>query len=353
MKTGRTLQELAVELDRQRHAKKDYLADTRKLALRESRTGEPAGVMLDGINGGLPLRPIAHSQLAATLNIPKPYYDRMLKDQPDLMCHNVNTWLTTQPATKLVRTLDNEIRAILTDSYRPLDNYDLSNAVLPQLAKLDASVLSCEITDSRMYLQAVTERVSGIVANVGDVVQAGIVVSNSEIGQGSLSLEYLEYTLRCKNGMVTGSILRKIHASRASRNVELEDAREYFRTETRELDDQAFFLKVRDTCAAAFEQTRFEQRINKLSAATLQAIAAPTVVECVELTAKRMNLSEGEKDNVLAHLIQGGQLNQYGLANAITRAAQDVDDYDRSIELQSIGNNVIELSQKDWKALAV
>src|SRR5262245_60779693 len=82
MKQGRTIQQLAEEIARQSASKKDYLADTRKLTLRALNDGKEehahANVILDGVNGGMGLRPTAHAQLSSVLGIPKPYYDRML-----------------------------------------------------------------------------------------------------------------------------------------------------------------------------------------------------------------------------------------------------------------------------------
>ena len=75
MKAGRSLQDLAEELERQHRSKKDYMADTRRLALKplSSGTNNPhEHVLLEGVDGGLSLRPIAHTQLASTLGIPKP-----------------------------------------------------------------------------------------------------------------------------------------------------------------------------------------------------------------------------------------------------------------------------------------
>lgn len=45
-----------------------------------------------------------------------------------------------------------------------------------------ARVESCEVTDSRMYLKVVTSRVQFELAP-GDVVHAGVVISNSETGR--------------------------------------------------------------------------------------------------------------------------------------------------------------------------
>ncbi len=349
MKTGRTLTELAIELDRQAKAKKDYVADTRKLHMEPEDNG---GVILQGVNGGMKLRPIAHGQMAASLGIPKTYYDRMLAEQPDLLATNVNRWLDRQPAKKLIRCLDNEIRAVLSDSYRPLDNLDLAEAILPKLMELEAEVVSGEVTENRFYVKAITHRIQGE-PKKGDIIKAGVVISNSEVGQGSLHVQALDYRLVCLNGMIRESAIRKAHLGRGARGQDaIEDAREYFRTETRIADDRAFFLKVQDAVAAMFDAVRFEKRIDQYREASTRMIEAP-VETVVEVTAARFGLNDGERSSVLQHFIRGGDMSNWGLSNAITRASQDVDSYDRATDLEALGGKVIELSATDWKAIAV
>lgn len=365
MKSGRTLSELAAELERQHSTKKDFEADTRRLSLAATPggAGESAGVIMNGINGGMKLRATAHGQLASSLGIPKPYYDRMLADQPDLLATNVNRWLTTQPAKKLVRTLDGEVRALLSNSYRPLDNLDLAMAVLPKLQQLQANPLSCEVTEDRMYIKAVTEKVQGVVAKiqpglhvanaVNDIIQAGVVISNSETGQGSLRVEALTYRLVCLNGAIHEAAVRKAHLGRMARGQDaIEDAREYFRTETRQADDRAFFLKVQDATAAMFDQARFELRINSYRDAADRKIPVEAdPVKVVEVTSRRFGFNEEERKNILNHLIRGSDMSAWGLANAVTRASQDVESYDRATQLESFGGDIVELPSSQWKEL--
>lgn len=358
MKKGRSISELAAELERQATSKKDYIADTRKLTMRETGSSAAFGndantVYLDGVNGGMTLRPIAHAQLANVLGIPKPYYDRLLSEQPDLLATNVNRWLEKQPSKRLIRTLDNQVRAILSDSYRPLDNFDLAEAVLPKLIALNAKVDSCEVTDSRLYLKAVTERIQGEV-KVGQIMSAGVMISNSEVGQGSLQVAVLDYVLACTNGMIRESAVRKAHLGHGSRGQDaIEDVREFFRDETRQADDRAFFLKVQDATDAMFNQDHFNKRLLQYREASEQKLDASTVPEVVELVGKRFGFNEDERKSVLSHLIEGGDLSKWGLTNAITRAAQDVESYDRSTELESIGGQVVMLKPSDFKVLAV
>jgi hypothetical protein len=390
MKQGRTLGDLVIELDRQMTTKRDFLADTRRLALKPVR-GDQGGrpkLILDGVNGGMELRPGAHGQLAAALGIPKTYYDKMHAEAPALLCASVNRWLHTnspapgtdliqydlgdkgvpdgyKPVVKMIRTLDGQVRAVLSDSYRPLDNLDLAKAALPALAKQEAEVVSSEVTENRLYIKAVTPKVQAVVAKIkpgvhkflkpgetDDIVQAGIVISNSEVGQGSLQVAAMTYRLACYNGMIEEVAVRKAHLGRSTRGADaLEEAREFFRDETRRADDKAFFLKVQDACAAIFLPERFNARVDKYRDAGQRAIAGKPV-EVMEITAKRFDLNDEERDSVLTHLLQGGDLSQWGLANAITRASQDVESYDRATELEKLGGTVIELAPGEWKSLA-
>ena len=44
---------------------------------------------------------------------------------------------------------------------------------------------------------------------------------------------------------------------------------------------------------------------------------------------------------MLQHLIEGGSMTLYGLANAVTRFSQDVESYDRATKLEEIGYKVL------------
>jgi hypothetical protein len=101
----------------------------------------------------------------------------------------------------MLRTLDGSMRAFLSDRYRRLDNYDLASAVLPVLKEMGEGlkIVSTELTESKMYIKVINERLE-LEVKQGDVVQAGMVISNSEVGMGSLKVEPLIYRLICTNG---------------------------------------------------------------------------------------------------------------------------------------------------------
>lgn len=74
--------------------------------------------------------------------------------------------------------------------------------------------------------------------------------------------------------------------------------------------------------------------------------------EAVKVLAKKNSLNEFEQGNILRHLIEGADLSKYGLLNAVTRTAQDVDDYDRATDLEALGGNILVLPRSEWKQLA-
>lgn len=368
MKHGQTIQELAIELAAQRAAKDDFVVDSRELTLL---TGEDGGSELHLPNGEeFFVRDVAHSQIADRLRIPFNYYQRLRGEHRGLLDQNVNTLLRAAAERRMVRTFDwtkldrfpadyvgaahrenppKQARAFLSDRYRRLDNDELAEAALPMLMDLpDARVESCALTERRMYIKVITPRVEAEVKR-GDVVQAGVVLSNSEVGSGALKVQPLIFRLVCLNGMVVAEATRKYHIGR---QVDSDDTLRVLSDETLRKDDAALFSKLQDVVRAAVDQTRFEAIVAQLrDAAGTERMAKP--IDSMEVLAKRFDLADGEKQSVLGHLIEGGDLTAYGALNAFTRAAQDVESYDRSTELEEAGGKILAMAATgEWGTVA-
>lgn len=293
--------------------------------------------------------PLARRQLAEKLGIPYAYFERMREQQPQLLDSNVNTWLQSEPDRRMLRTLDGNVRAVLSDRYRRLDNYDLAESVLPILQQLPEVIFeSVELTETKMYLKCVTPRLSFEVAP-GDVVQAGVVISNSEVGQGTLSVQPLLFRLLCRNGLIAADrSLRKTHVGRSLATED--EGVVVYQDDTLKADDKAFFLKVRDVVQAAVSEATFRQTAHKLQK-TLGIRLTGDPVKTVEVLAQRYMLNDDERSGVLRHLIEDGQLSGYGLVNAVTHYSQAVDNYDRATEFEALGGRLIELTAQEWKGL--
>jgi hypothetical protein len=356
MKQGRSWEEIAKELEEQASGRRDYLAPSGAIDFRLLGGEAALGLPVPGLSGAAEyffLRDVAHEQLASWLRIPKPYYDLLRAEAPRLYFDTVRYWLANQERKYLLRTLGTDLRAVLSTRYRPLDNDALAAAVLPVLEERGFAIESSEVTDSRLYIKAVTPRIEGEV-RPGDVVRMGVTISNSEVGAGALRIDPLLFFLACTNGLVVAaSRLRKFHVGRDAGDIE--SAREFFRDETREADDVAFWMKVQDALRVVLAPEHFQQQLEKLRGATRDAISAPPE-KVIEVTAKRFRLTEEERGSVLRHFFRGhngqDEPTRYGLAQAISRASQDVPHYERATELEEISGHIVGLGPAEWRGIA-
>lgn len=349
---GRSLTELAMELDRQNNVKQDFLLDTRNLLMDADENGASLMMMNEktGTNTILGVNEIAHSQIGTALGIPKAYYDKMLEKNPALLAENVNAWFNNEPKLRMVRTLDNTARAFLSDRYRRIDNYDLAQNVLPILQDLNVKFESQEITDSRMYIKVVNERITKEV-KPGDYVQSGIIISNSEVGMGTVTIQPLLYRLVCTNGMVVNDIKTRTRRRHVGRGNIANDDFVLYADDTLLADDRALMLKIRDTIHAALDEVHFTNLIDQMKAATEVKIETNHIPEMVKLAAPTFGYTLKEGEGILDYLIRGNDLSMYGFANAVTRYAQDVHSYDRSTELEGIGYNILTMPARTWDVL--
>ena len=351
MKTGRPLNEVMMELNRQNQRKKDYIGSAQALRLFEDGQTFEIGSMSGAQQFGTTR--LFHRQVASALGIPAKYYDIMQSQKPELLAQNVNAWLSDRENSYMIRTMDygggRVARALLSDRYRRIDNMEIASAVLPLFAGSDQyEVISSEVTENRMYLKILSRRLEMEVVP-GDYVQAGVVISNSEVGLGSVNVQPLVYRLVCTNGMIVNDMgERKNHVGRAAKAVE--DSFHIYSDETMEAEDKAFLLKLRDVTMAAIEEGRFAQVVGKLKESAGIPITGK-VTEVVELTGKTYGFNTDEQDSILQYLISGGDLSKYGLSNAITRASQDVESYDRATALEGIGWQVAAMPATQWKEL--
>ena len=369
MKTGKSITELAIEIERQAAAKHDYVASTKDMKIvgaNGGTIGEVVKLELGGKSGELlDIGATAHNQIAEQAGIPATYYKRMLAEQPELLARNVNTWFEDKPAKRMLRTLDGKARALLSDKYRPLDNYELVEAALPALQSASLDIVSSEITENRLYIKAVDRAIQRHIPNGfrmgdgshqffkvpnGEVIPA-LQISNSEIGYGALSVVGGALDNGCTNlvWMFKERGMRKTHVGA---RLDLGDELYKLLTnEAREATDKALWLQFRDAVSAAIGEAGFDALVENLTAAAKNMIDGDPV-KVVEVTAKRFAFSDGQRTSILKHLIQGGDLSQFGLANAVTSAANEQDDYEAATDLETVGGKIIELPKHEWADLA-
>ena len=291
-----------------------------------------------------------------------PYYRRMMEHDRSLLATNVNRWFDDRSdERRMIRTLDGSVRAMLSDKFRPLENEDLAEAILPVLIERDLLIMSCEITDSRLYIKAVDRKIEKDVPTgrkIGDgshvffdTLSPAITISNSEVGRGSLLIEGGVFTKMCTNMATFGASMRKFHTG--ARADVSDEVYALLSDKTRRMTNAAVWSQTRDLVANVFDQARFDATCEKLQDATTDRISKKAdIVEVVERLGKRLGLVDGERKGILQQLIEDGDFTRYGVHSAITRYSQDVDSYDRATELERTGARVIEMPRSEWKQLA-
>jgi hypothetical protein len=376
VKQGLTLTELAAKIEADKARKRDVLVDTRQMAvLATPDSPTPTLHLPDGTE--LDMQHHLHRQIGQRVGIRADYYDRLRESHPALYTSTVNTLFREQdprftPGQYLVRTYKDGGndgrgigRAFLSNGYRPIDHDAIAEAAFPVLARLQTEgghqldFHSIQVTDDKLYIKVVIPTVSYNLADYGpqhrpeakinDVVQMYLLIKNSEVGTGGFDVERGIFKLSCLNGMTTGSILKKRHVGR---KLEANEDLSIYQDDTREADDKALMLKLRDVLTDAVDAAKFELVVKEFAAAK-DTPEMEKPIKAMEELAQRVKLSEGESQSALQHLLRDGDLTKFGAVNAITRMAQDVQSYDRSTELEALAcDDVLRMPARDWEKVA-
>jgi hypothetical protein len=361
MKAGiHSIQEFAAEIARRAETKKDFIANTKNAEV--VTTGQDINLHVGDMKFGI--NKVGHAQLAEVTRIPKPYYDKMLAEEPRLLADNVNTWFTKNATKQLFRTQDGKLRALRSDKFRTDMEYeDMAASLLPVLLDIDVEVMSCQVTDTRMYIKCVDKKVTRELAAIGGKFGDGkhnivrclspaITISDSEVGYGGANVLTGLYDGFCSNlATFSERSVRKYHVG--ARHELVSEAHYTMLTDdTKRKTQVASMAQLVDVTRAAFDRVQFEALAAKVEGTQADRIESDDLVKVVEMAGKHFGLNEAEGKSVLKQLANGGDLSRFGLYNAITAASQTVEDYDRATDLERIGAQVIELPANQWERIA-
>ena len=343
------IRELCYRVEEMTKTKQDFIVNTGRLDMIYDDK-----VYLHAENGRkdytFSINDLTHQQIAGRLKIPYKYYMKMFNENPVLLTENVNTWFRQFPENRMIRTFNNRARAFLSNKYMRRDNHDLLRMALPELKEVPGlKVASCNLNDEKLYIKTTTDRLKADVIP-GDTVQAGIVISNSEVGLGSFRVEPLIFRLVCENGMIAADWgMKKYHVGRRISHDEEQIAA--YTEETLKADDQAFWLKARDILRAALKEETFREIVDHLSLTTENRIEIKPK-ETVERMTRIYQLKEEEADDLLTELLSAGDINQYGLINATTVASKQAVTYERATDLERLAGQIMSMDQKKWREIA-
>lgn len=353
MREESAIETTAAEIVRQDQVKQDFIFSTSRLEMVAYDTGIILRLLDDhGIDFAEPLdlNEIAHRQIGTYLGIPAKYYDRMRQSNPQLLAENVNSWFRRDPTPRMVRTLDGVTRAFLSNSYRRIDHLPITQAVVPVVGEIrDVQFIASQVTSAKMYLKVLNPHLEAEISP-GDGIQAGIAISNSEVGQGAFCVQPMIYRQRSRSCfLVTDGQIRKIHkgsANTINTNLLLPNER------TLSYSDRTFLQNIQQTVrTASADETWFQRVTEALREASNAAMDTRDIPEVVGHASHEFGITEAERGGVLQHLMDSSDFSLYGLANAVTLQSQDAVDYDRATDLEGIGYEMLTMPRQLWERI--
>lgn len=377
------LSNLVNELKRQKETRHDFVADVRNFRIDVNNgsallvpTTPSAGEWLP--DGAMPFNNASVIQLAekATPSIPKRFFDEMLHGHGHHLAALLNGLHTDSPSKRLVRCLDGKVRAWLSDSYLILDNYDMAYCCMEEAQRKSAQVIEASLTDKAMRVKFTTQqvwdaidikqrsapqgdwyagaignkdlqgktvlgaRISGELPGGPGTVHPVVTVSNSETGHGGFHVRIGILMGICFNVATLEDVVTKIHLGER-----MEEG--IYTAETRAAEAKAIMLKARDAIRAAFEPAKFREMVARAKSAQEDKIEKP--ISAVDLVVEAGQFNNEHKEALLSYFMQDYDQTRFGLAQAVSRLAQDIEDGDDAAEMERFAGKII----KEPKLVAV
>jgi hypothetical protein len=288
------------------------------------------------------------------------------------------------------------LRAALSDRYKIMDNLDVLLAVLrgARDSGVEVHVGACDLSERRMYVRleapaiatvapllldgyrsqldgpAGRERAGGLRREdsrawavgrqhaealvrdlpggpggsrrpqVGDVVWAGLVLSNSDVGNGARYLAPQVRVLACTNGITIGKeASRRIHLGAAQEEGIID-----WSTETVERELELITAQVRDSVVAWLSQGFLEEQVNAIEVHAGAPVLRPE--QTIREVTKAAGFTKAQAEDILGFFVQGGQLTAGGVLNAVTAYAQTVPSADLAADLEAKALPMLEHAAK-------
>jgi hypothetical protein len=260
-----------------------------------------------------PMRPIAQQSIANRLGIPIQY---LRKCPSGVQAYNMNHWIKEEKNEQLfVRFDGEEVRAIFTPRYQPIDNFEVLERLdslgyspdTPVQCHLDPEFMSLSILDGKKTFSL-----------NGDKMTPGVSVSNSEVGLACLSIAAFLLRLVCTNGLIART---EVNAS--YKHVSLKVFKE--------------FPQVLEKVSLELAKKREQLRISTESMVDNPALT-------MENFNRQFQLNKPEREAVEWGWSREAGYTMFHLVNAYTRASQfEGLSAESSYRLQRTGGMILEM----------
>lgn len=235
----------------------------------------------------------------------------------------------------LVRAVnETEVRGFLSDRYRRLDSSPIVEAFIERTLAHNGVPIEGRALDTKFYLKVVLPHVLEPIP--GEVMLWGLLLRNSDFGDGKLEISGFVHRLRCTNLAMGEDGFAKVHlGGRLDDNIE-------FSQRTYELDTQTTASAVKDVVDAVLEPSNVRKKMETIKLLAQENVDADAVLKAIRAKSK---LTKGEAEEV-AKLFSSAEIemlppgqNAWRLSNAISLLAQQADP-SRQLELEEVAGEV-------------
>lgn len=303
-----------------------------------------ASVRMNMPEGEYRLHDNAIGQLADKMGIPSRYLrglaggDKWQRQLAATVLNEHSGW--TERSRVLIRTVGNEVRGVLSDSYRRLNSVDILTAFAQETGSQDAVIADAYMSDTKIWAEAILpEPILIPTRKNGDImIYAGARFSTSDYGDGAVDMRAFLLNGICLNGMVRESVMKQVHlGSKLPDNLRLSE-------QTYELDTKTTVSAVRDLTRGLFDNDNLHRKALEIQ------IASETEVDFeheLSRLVKSGNLLKSDSENVEKILMRNdpedgveGAPTLWKLTQAITAHARELDPV-RTRELHEISGALL------------
>lgn len=341
--------------------KADFVSPRSRMAVkREGGTIRlEAGDVVD-----MPMTQHAIGQLDSSIAPGFVTYGKWLRDndRQDVYVENVNRALAMETKKAQIRTVTRNIdgrdsslaRAILSDVFKPIDDDLVFGTAIPVIGQYSErfKAIGGNRTDTKSYLKIITRNPVMSVTTGGRVREfsAGFIMSNSEVGMGFCEFMAFFTDHFCHNGVIFSKMVVADvkYAHRGARittdfGLVMDD-----RIKRAEIESVRAVISEAAKTACSFDS--YEEVKSVISSSIEKRIQGHNYSALLEGVGRQFQLNQQDVEQVKAYFNpEDGNL--FGVQAAVTRLAQESESYDRKIQLEGIGGQILAMSDRTWNSI--
>lgn len=296
-----------------------------------------------GNDGVYSIHDNAIGQLGDKLNVPSKYIRELAsgadwqKKLASTILNEHSSW--TGRTRTLVRTVGDEVRGVLSDSYRRLNSETIIMSFLETANKMGGQLADGFMDATRIYLEVLMPETIAIPTAKNGVVEMafGARLSTSDYGDGALELRAFLMQGVCLNGMCRDSVMRQVHlGGRLPDNIALSQR-------TYELDTKTQASAIRDLTKGIFGKDSIMKRALEIQGASEMEVDMEKELKSLQRGKLSKDEAKGVERILMANKADDGVTGEstlWKLVQGITAHSRDLEPR-RQRDLQEIAGDLM------------